>query len=120
MTGVGPSFWEQHQERFRFPDCELELAAGSLADHFQIQSRKERPPQWVTPPDTPEPRIYRVSFPRAYGSIGCPVGGCERQETMCTNLWIHFMHRHVCDMIVIMEEGNRPHPRCPDCDMFVS
>ena len=24
------------------------------------------------------------------------------------------------DIIVILEEGNRPYPRCPQCDMFVT
>ena len=36
-----------------------------------------------------------------------------------TNRRIHFMHRHVRDMTVILEEGKRPHPLCPACDMFV-
>ena len=37
------------------------------------------------------------------------------------NLWVHFLHRHVWDKIVILEEGNchHHHPRCPKCDMFV-
>ena len=35
------------------------------------------------------------------------------------NLRIHFVHRHVWDTVVILEEGNRPHPHCPRCDMFV-
>ena len=36
-----------------------------------------------------------------------------------TNLRIHFRHRHVQDTIVIPKEGKRPHPCCPDCDIFV-
>ena len=30
------------------------------------------------------------------------------------------MDRHVQDKIVILEEGNLPHPRFPACDMFIS
>ena len=30
------------------------------------------------------------------------------------------MHGHTQAKIVIMEEGNRPYPMCPQCDMFVS
>ena len=37
-----------------------------------------------------------------------------------TNLRFNFVHRHVGDIIVILGEGNRPYPRCPHCDMFVS
>ena len=29
------------------------------------------------------------------------------------NLWVHFLHCHVQDTIVILEEGNRPHPAAP-------
>ena len=29
------------------------------------------------------------------------------------------MHRHVLDTVVILEEGNLPHPRCPQRDMLV-
>ena len=38
---------------------------------------------------------------------------------MRTNLQIHFIHRHVQYTVVILEEGNSPHPLCPACDMFV-
>ena len=30
-----------------------------------------------------------------------------------------FMHKHVWDTVVILEEGNLPHPWCPRCDMLV-
>ena len=32
---------------------------------------------------------------------------------------VHFLHRNVQDNVVILEEGNLPHPRCPQCDMLV-
>ena len=32
---------------------------------------------------------------------------------------VHFWRRHVQDIVIILEEGNLPHPRCTDCDMFV-
>ena len=30
---------------------------------------------------------------------------------------VHFVHRHVHDTVVILEEGNLPLPRCPRCDL---
>ena len=33
---------------------------------------------------------------------------------------VHFWRRHVRDIVIILEEGNLPHPRCPRCDMFVT
>ena len=32
---------------------------------------------------------------------------------------VHFLHRHVLDTVVILEDVNLPHPRCPKCDMLV-
>ena len=39
--------------------------------------------------------------------------------TAYTNFRIHFVHRHVQDTVVILEEGNRPHPCFLACDMFI-
>ena len=32
---------------------------------------------------------------------------------------VHFCHRNIRDTVVIMYEGNLPHPRCPLCDILV-
>ena len=32
---------------------------------------------------------------------------------------MHFFNRHVRDIVIILEEGNLPHPRFPRCDMLV-
>ena len=31
---------------------------------------------------------------------------------------VHFLHRHVIDTVVILEEVNFPHPQCAQCDML--
>ena len=36
-----------------------------------------------------------------------------------TAMCVHFWRRHVRDTIIILEEGNLPHPRFKNCDMFV-
>ena len=33
---------------------------------------------------------------------------------------VHFVHRHVHNTVVILEEGNLPLPRCPWCNLQVS
>ena len=30
---------------------------------------------------------------------------------------VHFVHWHVLNTVVMLEEGNFPHPRCAKCDM---
>ena len=52
--------------------------------------------------------------------LRCPVEGCLGGASNRSNLPVHFAHRHVRDTIVILEEGNRPYPRCPKCDVSVS
>ena len=32
---------------------------------------------------------------------------------------MHFCSRHVRDIVIILEEGNLPHPRCSRCDIMV-
>ena len=34
-------------------------------------------------------------------------------------MWVHFIHRNVLNTVVILEEGNFPHPRCTRCNMMV-
>ena len=47
-----------------------------------------------------------------------PVEGCPRRVMMRTAVRVHFIHLHVLYTVVILEEGNIPHPRCPQCDMM--
>ena len=32
---------------------------------------------------------------------------------------VHFFHRNVRETVIILKEGNLPHPRCPQCDMLL-
>ena len=58
-------------------------------------------------------------------SVYCRVSGIPSQGPQrrgggsCTNLRIHFLHHHARETIAIMDEGNGPHPRCPNCNIFV-
>ena len=65
------------------------------------------------------PKIFRVSVPRTDRSISCQVEDCEGREMMRNNLGIHFVHRHMRDTVVIMEEGKSPHLRFLAYDWFV-
>ena len=50
----------------------------------------------------------------------CPVEGCSGKGEATRNaMRVHFWHMHVQDTVVILEEGDLPHPRCPLCDMLV-
>ena len=45
---------------------------------------------------------------------GCP-GRARTRTAMRVNFWLW----HVWDIVIILEEGNLPHPRCSRCDMLV-
>ena len=38
---------------------------------------------------------------------------------MRSGLRVHFLHQNVRDIVVILEEGNPPHPQFPRCDIMV-
>ena len=63
-------------------------------------------------------RMYRKEFPKG-GTTDCPVEGCPGRAGTRTAMRVHFWRRHVRDTIIILEEGNLPHPRYENCDMFV-
>ena len=46
----------------------------------------------------------------------CPIDGYRGQAETGIAMWFYFLHRHIRDTLIILEEGNAPHPRC---DMLV-
>ena len=60
-----------------------------------------------------------MSFPMKGGLRRCPVEGCPGALATRTAIRVHFVHWHVQDTVVMLEEGNLPHPRCPRCDLQV-
>ena len=66
-----------------------------------------------------EPRTYRIDFRTKVGPRGCPVEVCTGRAGTRTAMRMNFCSRHVRDIVIILEEGNLPHPRCSRCDMLV-
>ena len=60
-----------------------------------------------------------MSFPTKGGSRRCPVEECPGTLATKTAMRVHFVHRHVQDTVVMLEEGNLSHPQCPRCDLQV-
>ena len=104
-TGVGPSYRERLRWRIQYPECRVELAAGSLMENCQGKHGVGLGYQGRLQPPYPtgEAQTYRVSFPAALTCLRCPVEGV----TTRTNLWVHFAQRHVRGKNMILEEGNR-------------
>ena len=66
-----------------------------------------------------EPRTYSMEFPTRAGTRLCPVERCSGQALTWTVIMVHLWHRHIRDTMVILEEGNIPHPLCHLCDILV-
>ena len=45
--------------------------------------------------------------------------GCTGSSTIRTNLQLHYMHRHMEDIVVVINEGTVTHSRYEQCDMFI-
>ena len=61
-----------------------------------------------------------MSFLAKGGRRQCPVERCPGVLATQAAMRVHFVHRHVHDTVVILEEGNLPLPRWPWCDLQVS
>ena len=102
-------------------ECREDMALGSLAVHLQTQHGKEMRGirYWGTMPPGGEPHTYNMDFPTAGGTRNFPVKGCWGRVATRTAMRVQFFHWHVRDTVIILEEGNLPHPRCPLCGMMV-
>ena len=64
--------------------------------------------------------MYKMNFPAKDGRQQCPVEGCPGVSATRAAMRVHFVHRHVHNTVVILEEVNLPLPGCPRCDLQVS
>ena len=55
-------------------------------------------------------RTYRLEFPARAVPRPYPVKGYIGRASMRTSMRVNFWHWHVRDTVVILEEGNLPHP----------
>ena len=103
-------------------ECGKEMAKGLLVAHCQTQhgiAKGRLVKEGDKAAGGDDLRTYRMAFPAKAGPRPCPAEGCSRRVSTRTEMMVHFWHRQVRDTVVILEEGNSPHPRCPLCDMMV-
>ena len=82
------------------------MTIGSLAWNMRTQHGRaaegRRRRSWAATPTGNEPRTYRVDFPTAGGPRNCLVEVCLVHATIRAMMWVHFIHRHVRDIVVIL------------------
>ena len=113
IMGEGKSYTERQQEQVECVECGEHLAVGSMSSHLMTRHGKAagRRRLWTTQKETGD-QIYRMSFPTKGGPRQCPVEGFPGTLATRTEMRVHFVNRHVQDTVVMLEEGNFPHPRC--------
>ena len=121
MTGEGRIFKERHQERQQeqvlCPECVKDLTKGSLVTHRQTQHGVDKGGLGSEGGGSDgcdggnDPRTYRVAFPARAVPRPCSVKGCSGRASTRTEMRVHFWNWHVRETVVILEEGNPPHPR---------
>ena len=120
LTGDGNSFRERQRERVACGECGAEIASGSLSSHLMTRHGKAAPRRHLWAPQTTGgPRTYKMNFPKG-SRRKCPMEGCPGVSETRAVMRVHFVHWHVHNTVVILEEGNLPLPRCPRCDLQVS
>ena len=121
MTGEGTSYRERQKEQVQCGEYGKEMAEGSLASHRMTQHGHVIEERWSREASATggEPQTYRMAFLTKGGPRSCPVEGCPGQAGTRTAMCMHFCNRHVRDIVIILEEGNLPHPRCSRCEMLV-
>ena len=112
---------EREKERVECGECGKEMAAGLLASHRVTQHGKSKEEHWSWEASATggDPHTYRMAFLNKGAPMSCPVEGCPGRAGTRTAMRMHLCSRHVRDIVVILEEGNLPHPRCSRCDMLV-
>ena len=103
-------------------ECRQELVKVSLVVHRQNQHSLKKGGSGQEGDNEGEgnkTRTFRMAFPAKSGLMPCPVKGCSGRSVTWTAIHVHLWHRHVRDTVVILEEGNLPHPWFPLCEMLV-
>ena len=120
ITGEGRSYAERQRERIECMECGELLAVRSMSSHLMTRHGKAAGRQRLWTPQTESgTKMFRVSFLTKGGPRRYPVEGRPGTLAMRTAMWLHFVHWHIQDTVVILEEGNFPHSWCAWCDIQV-
>ena len=121
MMVEGHSYRERQKGQVKCRECGEEMAAGSLAGNRMTQHGQAAEGRWIskTLVTGEDPRTYCMDFLSKGDPRSCSVEGCPGQAATRTAIRVHFIHLHVLYTVVILEEGNIPHPRCHQCDKML-
>ena len=113
VTGESPTYRERLKVQVLCGACRELWAAGYLTSHLLTQHGRveETRRQWSNPAAGDGPQTFRMTFLTRGVPRTCAVEGCLGQVATRTAMRVHFLHGHVLDNVVILEEGKQSHPR---------
>ena len=105
VIGVGPSYQERLRQWLQFPECSMELVAGYLMIHGQVQHIVGQGYQGRLQPPPP---LWGGPYLSGFCPSGADVpkvtsGGIPGGATIRNNLGVHVVHHHMQEYIVILE-----------------
>ncbi len=118
---LGGSYRLQQRRRVSCPECNKDLAAGSLRSHLRSQHGLDLLPTPVVQ-QVPDPPEVTLRFPRSLEDtrVSCPIPGCTGSATTRYGMRRHFGFRHPDSILHIPEDGMPPPLRCPICHAAVT
>ena len=121
ITGEVTTYRERQKGLGYYRECGEEMEAVSMESRMMTQHGRvaEVQQSWKTLATRKELQKYRMAFLAKGGPLSLPVEGCPGRAATRTVIRIHFLHRNILYTMVILEEGNLPHPRCTRCDMLL-
>ena len=113
---MGPTHWEQKRMWVQCPECRVEITGGSLLMHCQSKNVVGWGEQGGLPPPPPPRGGLNLSglLPQNYAMTLVPRRGVSGGATNRTNLWVHFVHRHVRYIIMILVRVTELTPYAPN------
>ena len=118
-TVEGETFREKKGIRISCSECGLTVAASSQKHHTARQNRVSAPQTIWFDEGGGEPTTYVVSLPWVLNMVKCPVTGCTAVAHSVGRLRKHFMYRHFCSRVAVVQEGKETMPRCDLCGMHM-
>ena len=121
VVGEVPTYRERLKVQVSYRECNELLVVGSLTSHLMTLHGRvaETQRQWSTPAAGAGPWTFRMTLPAKGRPRSCSVEGCPGRVATRTEMRVQFLHRHVLNIVVILEEGNLSHPRCARCNILV-
>ena len=121
ITGEGPTYRERHKGRVQCGECRGEdggrVFGGSQDDSAWESGRGATDLEKLGHGGRAADLSNGLSTQGSPAEL--PVGGMHGPSGNEDGNSGSFLNRHVLDTMVILEEGNLPHPRCTQCNILV-